>query len=139
MSVIPPALSVFFSVTVDSLALGDWMKMSGLAMTIQYQDRTDSAMTFFHHHLPGALLYNDLTLERPIGPETALTMSWFSAYHMVPVPVTAQIVCLTADREPVMSWELLGVSPRKWQGPSLDAGHPAVGTEQLVLSYQGFM
>ncbi len=139
MSIIPPAISVFFSVTVDTLPLGDWMKMSGLGMTIQTQDRTDAAMTFFHHHLPGAMVYNPITLERPVGPDTALSMNWFSAYHMVPVPVTAQIVCLTADHEPVMSWELLGVSPSSWKGPSLDAAAPAPGMEQLVIHYQGFM
>jgi len=126
-------------VTVDTLSLGNWTKMSGLGMQIATTDRSDTAMTFFQNHLPGALTYSDITLERQVGPATALTLNWFSTYHMVPVPVTAQIVCLTQDSEPVMSWELLGVSPFSWKGPNLDAGNAAVGSETLVIKHMGFI
>lgn len=134
-----PAISVFFSVTVDTLSLGNWTKLSGLGMSLNTSDRADTAMSFFHNHLPGALTYSPITLERQVGPETALTMNWFSTYHMFPVPVTAQIVCMTQDREPVMAWELMGVSPASWKGPNLDAASPNVGTEVLEIKYMGFV
>ncbi|HWE57030.1 MAG TPA: phage tail protein [Acidimicrobiales bacterium] len=134
-----PGISVFFSVTVDTVPLGTWNKLSGLGMSIQHADRTDTAMSMFYNHLPGAMTYSPITLERLIGPETAQTLNWFSAYHMLPIPVTGQIVCLTQDMEPVMSWELLGVSPREWRGPTLDAGSAAALTETLTINHMGFL
>ena len=70
MSVMNPGISMFFSVTVDSFDLGDWSKMSGLGMTITTTDRPESAMNFFQHHLNGAMVYDEVVLERPISPET---------------------------------------------------------------------
>jgi phage tail-like protein len=134
-----PAISVFFSVTVDTLSLGNWSKLSGIGMSMNSVDRPDTAMSFFHNHLPGALTYSPVTLERQVGPETAQTMNWFSTYHMFPVPVTAQIMCLTQEGEPVMGWELIGVSPDSWKGPNLDAATPSVGVETLVIKYTGFV
>jgi phage tail-like protein len=134
-----PAVTAFFSVTVDSVPLGNWTKMSGIGMSINTDDRKDSAMSFFQHHLPGALIYNDITLERPVNAYTSLTMNWFSTYHMVPIPVTAQIVCLDGQKNPIYAWELLGVTPRNWKGPSFDAGTAQIGTEVLTISHMGFV
>jgi phage tail-like protein len=139
MSFVPPAITVFFSVTVDTVPLGNWTKMSGLGMQIATVDRSDTAMTFFQHHLPGAITYNDIVLERQVSADTSLSMNWFSTYHMVPIPVTAQIVCLDGQHQPIYMWELLGVTPRAWKGPSFDAGGPAVSTETLTISHMGFV
>jgi phage tail-like protein len=135
---IPPAISTLFSVIIDGVALGTWNKMSGLGMTIATQDRSDSAMTFFQHHLPGALTYSDLVLERLVNNFTATTMTWFSTYHMLPVPLTASITAMTSNGTPVMAWELLGVTPFQWKGPSFDASNPQPGTETLVIKHMGF-
>jgi phage tail-like protein len=44
-----------------------------------------------------------------------------------------------AGGEEVASWNLTGVYPSKWTGPSLDANGKAVATETLELVHNGFL
>jgi phage tail-like protein len=134
-----PGISVFFSVSVDSIDLGSWTKMSGLGMAIQTTDRADSAMSFFQHHLPAHMTYSQITLERPVSPESGAVMSWISAYHMLPIPTAGQIICLDQAGGVVMTWEMIGVTPVSWKGPSMDAMTPNVATEVLTLAHMGFL
>ena len=139
MSVMNPGISMFFSVTVDSFDLGDWAKMSGLGMTITTQDRPESAMNFFQHHLPAAMVYDEVVLERPISPETGAVIAWLNAYHMLPVPTAGQVQCLDQSGSVVMTWSMFGVSPVSWKGPSMDAGSNAIAMETLRFRHMGFM
>jgi phage tail-like protein len=140
MSDANPGITHFFSVSVDSVDLGSWTKMSGIGMTIATIDRPESAMTFFQHHLPGALQYSPITLERPVGPESAAVMAWISSYHILPLPTAGQIACLDQTGAVVMMWEMLGVTPVSWKGPSMDAASgPSVAMESLTLAHMGFL
>ena len=134
-----PALSVFFSVSLDVIDLGMWTKMSGLGLQIESKSRPDSAMTFFEHHLPGHITYNHITLERQLTSDSQLILEWISTYHMLPIPTAGQIICLDQTGTPVLMWELIGVSPVSWKGPSLDANGLSVVTEQLTLAHMGFL
>jgi phage tail-like protein len=140
MSDVVPAITHFFSVSVDSVDLGHWTKMSGIGMSIATTDRPESAMTFFQHHLPGALQYTQITLERPVGEESGAVMAWINAYHLLPVPTAGQIICLDQTGTPVMMWEMIGVTPVSWKGPSFDASAgPNVAMESLTLAHMGFL
>ena len=139
MSVMNPGISVFFSVTVDSFDLGDWTKMTGLGMSISTKDRPESAMSFFYHHLPEHMIYDEITLERPISPETGAVIAWINAYHMLPVATAGQIQCLDQSGSVVMTWSMFGVSPVSWKGPTMDAGSNAMAMETLKLRHMGFM
>jgi phage tail-like protein len=134
-----PGLSLFFKVTLEIVDLGYWTKVSGLGMTIATDDRGDSAMTFFQHHLPGHMTYEKLTLERPVSSDTATVMNWLSAYHMLPVPTTGEVACVDQTRGTLMSWEIFGVTPVSWRGPTLDANATNIATEVLTLAHMGFM
>ena len=96
-------------------------------------------MSFFEHHLPGHITYNNITLERPISSDSQLSWNWISAYHMLPIPTAGQIICLDQTGTPVMIWELIGVSPVSWKGPSMDVTALTVATEQLTLAHMGFL
>jgi phage tail-like protein len=134
-----PALSVFFSVSLDVIDLGMWSKMSGIGLQIEHKSRPDTAMSFFEHHLPGHITYNNITLERPISSDSQLILEWISTYHMLPIPTAGQIICLDQTGTPIMIWELIGVSPVSWKGPSMDSYGLAVATEQLTLAHMGFL
>jgi len=131
-----PGLSVFFSVEVDGVDLGAWTTCSGLGLEIETQNRSDTAMTFFTHHLPGHLKYTNLVLGRPVSPDTTKVLAWISAFHILPVPTGAQVTAMDPSGSTVMSWQLLGVTPVKWTGPSFDAAQLQVAKEQLELAYQ---
>ena len=134
-----PALSVFFSVSLDVIDLGMWSKMSGIGLQIEHKSRPDTAMSFFEHHLPGHITYNNITLERPISSDSQLILEWISTYHMLPIPTAGQIICLDQTGTPIMMWELIGVSPVSWKGPSMDSYGLAVANEQLTLAHMGFL
>jgi phage tail-like protein len=133
-----PAISVFFSVEVDGIDLGSWTTCSGLGMEIETETRGDTSMTFVTHHLPGHLKHSNLVLGRPVSPDTAKVMAWFTSFHMVPTPTSAQVTALDPGMRTVMSWQLLGVTPVKWTGPSFDAAQLQVAREQLELAYESF-
>jgi phage tail-like protein len=134
-----PAISVYFSVEVDGVDLGSWITCSGLGMEIDTQARGDSAMTFVMHHLPGHLKYSHLVLGRPVSPDTSKVMAWISAFHLLPVPTAAQVTALDPAGHTVISWQLFGVTPVKWTGPSFDAAQVQIAKEQLELAYMGFL
>ena len=134
-----PALSVFFSVSLDVIDLGMWSKMTGLGMQIEHKSRPEAAMSFFEHHLPGHITYNNITLERPLSSDSQLIQEWISTYHMLPIPTAGQIICLDQTGTPILMWELIGVSPVSWKGPTLDAHGLSVVTEQLTLAHMGFL
>ena len=50
----------------------------------------------------------------------------------------AQIVALTPEGKPLVSWRLEGVIPVKWQGPSFSAESPKVAQETLEIAHNGF-
>jgi phage tail-like protein len=134
-----PGISVFFTVSIDAVDLGSWSKISGLGMSIATVDRPDTAMSFFQHHLPGHLVYSPITLERPLTSDCATVMNWISAYHMLPIPTAGQISCVDQTGAVIMSWQMIGVSPLSWKGPSMDAITHNVATEVLMLHHQGFV
>jgi phage tail-like protein len=139
MSVMNPGISVFFSVTVDAFDLGDWTKMSGIGMSIQTDDRPESAMNFFEHHMPKHMHYEPISLERPVSPETGLVMAWISAYHLLPIPTAGEIRCLDQHGAVLMTWSMFGVSPVSWKGPNMDASANHIAVEVLTFRHMGFM
>jgi phage tail-like protein len=134
-----PALTVFFSVSLDVMDLGMWTKMSGLGLQIESKSRPDTAMSFFEHHMPGHITYSHITLERPLSSDSQIILEWISTYHMLPIPTAGQIICLDQTGVPILMWELIGVSPVSWKGPSLDANGLNIATEQLTLAHMGFL
>jgi phage tail-like protein len=133
-----PGLSVFFSVEVDGFDIGSWTTCSGLGMEIETVTRGDTATSFVVHHLPGQMKYTNLVLGRPVNPDTAKVIAWINAFHVHPVPTSAQVTAMDPSMANVMSWQLLGVTPVKWTGPSFDASKLQLAHEQLELAYQAF-
>jgi phage tail-like protein len=134
-----PGLSLFFRVTLEVVDLGYWTKVSGLGMNIVTEPRGESAMSFFQHNMPAHMKYDNVVLERPVSSDTETVMNWISAYHMLPVPTTGEIKCVSQTGDTLMSWEMFGVSPVSWKGPSFDATTTNVATEVLTLAHMGFM
>jgi phage tail-like protein len=133
-----PALSVYFTVEVDGFDIGSWTTCSGLGMEIETVNRGDTAMSFVVHHLPGQMKYTNLVLGRPVSPDTSRVIAWINAFHMLPLPTSAQVTALDSTQGVIVTWQLLGVTPVKWTGPSFDASRLALANEQLELAYQAF-
>jgi phage tail-like protein len=138
-----PGLSIFFNVTLDVVDLGHWTKVSGLGIELDTQARKDTSMNFFQHNLVAHLKYTNITLDRPVCADTSNVLNWISSYHMLPVPSSGAITVMRgaigAEAEVLMSWQLYGVSPVSWKGPSLDAASANAAMESLTFAHMGFM
>lgn len=132
-------INVFFTVSIDTVDLGAWSKCTGLGMKIDTKPRSEAGMTLFQHQLPNHLIYEHITLERPLTRDCQSVLNWFMAYHMLPIPTSGQITATDQGGSPVMTWELTGVTPVAWKGPNFDAtGGDNVATESLTIAHTGF-
>jgi phage tail-like protein len=63
-------------------------------------------------------------------------MFWLQSNMIAVIPQTLAITAMTAGGEDITTWNLAGVVPVKWTGPSLDVMSNNVATETLELTYQ---
>jgi phage tail-like protein len=136
-----PGLSVYFRCRVDAPSgeLGDWTTCSGLGISFETVSQGDTATFSFMHHFPKTKTYTNVTLGRPISPSTDKVIAWLSAFSLLPHPTVAEITALDPDGKSIMTFNLYGVVPVKWTGPSFDASSLKIAEEQLELAYQGFL
>lgn len=134
-----PALSVFFSCDVDGVDLGTWVTCTGLGIEVETEPRTEGAMGFLMHQFSGRLKYTNLVLSRPVSADTAKVMTWLATFSVLPLTTSAEVKAYDTNGTALMTWDLFGVVPVRWTGPSFDAASLSVATETLELAYQGFL
>jgi len=52
---------------------------------------------------------------------------------------TGEISALDPEGQAIVTWNLEGIYPVRWSGPSLDIGNNQVATETLELAHNGFL
>jgi phage tail-like protein len=78
-------------------------------------------------------------LTRALCSDTTKVAEWFAGMVGKVEPATASIAAMTADRKIVAQWDLLGVVPVRWTGPSLNADSPKVATETIEIAHHGIL
>ena len=68
----------------------------------------------------GPAKFTNVRLARPVDSTSALLMIWLQSNMIAVVPQTMAITACTAAGEEITTWNLVGVVPVKWSGPSLD-------------------
>jgi phage tail-like protein len=135
--------SVYFKLQIDDYDLGVFTTCSGLGMQMNLEAYQEGGGWMFVHQLVGAISYTNLQVTRPIGPWTALTMTWLNMMATAGdngvKPTTAVLSALAPDGSTVFSWSLQGVVPASWTGPSFDAGSPQQVNETLEIAYSAIM
>jgi phage tail-like protein len=63
-------------------------------------------------------------------------MIWLQSNMIAVIPQTMAITAMTASGTDITTWNLAGVVPVKWSGPSLDLMSNNVATETLEVTYQ---
>jgi phage tail-like protein len=82
--------------------------------------------------------YSNIKLTRPVGPDSAKLTKWIVKALNGLTPTTGEIKAMDAAGNPVMTWQLEGVVPVRWTGPSLNLDSPKVFTETLEIAHHGF-
>ena len=139
MTSVEPALSVCFSVMIGNKELGTFSSCEGLGVEVVLEQREEGGFNGQVWQLPTRLKYSNIKLSRPLGPETAKVTEWFASMVTGVKRRSATIVARNAKNEPVATWNLAGVVPVRWTGPSLNVESPKVATETIEIAHHGFL
>jgi phage tail-like protein len=132
-----PALNISYKVTMDGfIPLGLWTKVDGLGFEYQVTEYREGGVNGYMHKIIGPVKYTNLRLSRPVDSTSDMLMMWLQSNLIAVIPQTMSITAMTAAGEEITTWNLSGVVPVKWTGPSLDIMSNNVATETLELTYQ---
>ena len=135
-----PALSLTYKVTIDGIIpLGTWSKIEGLGFSYEVTEYREGGINGYMHKIVGPLKYDNVRLSRPVDSDSMLLSIWLSANLVKVVPQTMSITALNSAGEEVTTWNLAGVVPVKWQGPSLDIFGNQIAMETLEVAYSEMM
>jgi phage tail-like protein len=139
-----PAISYRFKVEVEGRDLGVFTKVEGLGAKYDVLSVKEGGENSFVHKLPGRIEYDNLKLTRPIDESSGELARWFTGYldavrkdQRLQLS-TASISAYDGTDTVITTWELRGIFPVRYSGPSFDAATSKVLTETLELSHQGF-
>jgi phage tail-like protein len=134
------ALALRFHVTIDDKgSLGSWSKCDGLTVEYEVQEYQEGGMNDYVHRLPGRRKYQNIKLTRPLDKTSSDVASWVAGQGNKPARSNAEIAVLDPAGQVVTKWNLNGVYPVKWTGPSLDASGNQIAIETLELAHNGFL
>jgi phage tail-like protein len=134
-----PAVSVRFAVTIDGDSLGWFNSCEGLGCEVVLEQREEGGNNGFVWQLPTRIKYTNIKLSRPIGKHSAQLTQWLASFASGVRRSTAKITAMTGVGETVATWDLDGVIPVRWTGPSLNPESPKVATETVELAHHGFL
>ena len=132
-----PALSIVYQCTIDGfIPLGIWTKIEGLGFEYKVREYREGGVNSHKHKLFGPTEYTNLRLTRPVDSNSQWLSMWLQLQTIMVVPQTMAISALNAAGEEITTWNLAGVVPVKWTGPTLDIMGNAIATETLEVVYQ---
>lgn len=131
-----PALSIVYQCTIDGfIPLGIWTKIEGLGFEYKIREYREGGINSHTHKLFGPTTYTNLRLTRPVDSNSQWLAMWCQLQTIMVVPQTMAISALNAAGEEITTWNLAGVVPIKWTGPTLDIMGNAIATETLEVIY----
>ncbi len=132
-----PALSIVYKCTIDGfIPLGLFTKIEGLGFEYKVTPYREGGVNGYEHQLVGPCTYTKLRLSRPVDSDSKWLSMWLQSVAIKVVPQTMAITALNAAAEDITTWNLAGVIPVKWTGPTLDLMGNAIATETLEVIYQ---
>lgn len=143
---IDPVLSTRFQLTIDGLAIGWFMEVSGLEMTVAVEEFAEGGQNGFVHKLPGRTSWPNLVFKRGITVDDNL-MQWvrdssgegFAAKNSKLERRTGVVAILDHVGKPLRSWSLISPFPVRWTGPRFSATDAASAlTEEVEVAHHGF-
>lgn len=134
-----PAVSVCFSVVIGNKELGTFSSCEGLGVEVVLEQREEGGFNSQVWQLPTRLKYTNIKLSRPLSEDTKKIAEWFASMTTGVMRRTATITARNALNEPVATWNLSGVVPVRWTGPSLNVESPKVATETIEIAHHGFL
>jgi phage tail-like protein len=139
MTNVDPGTTVHFRLRIDGIDLGDWNSCEGLGCEVEVEQHQEGGNNAFVWQLPSRMRYSNVTLTRPLIPDTAKVARFLAQLPQGVRRGTAQIAALRPDLAPLVQWGLADVVLVRWSGPSFDPSSSQVATESIELAYHGFL
>ena len=134
------AQSVRFRVKIDGgNDLGDWSKCDGLSVEYDVFEYKEGGENGFTHRIPGRVKYQNVKLTRPINKDSKQVAGWIASLKHTIRRQTAEISALDPLGHAIVTWNLEGIYPVRWTGPSLDIGNNQIAMETLEIAHNGFL
>ena len=132
-----PALSIVYKCTIDGfIPLGIWTKIEGLGFEYKVTPYREGGVNGYEHKIVGPATYTNLRLTRPVDSDSKYISTWLQSVSIKIIPQTMAITALSSSGEEITTWNLAGVVPVKWTGPTLDIMGNAIAMETLEVAYE---
>ncbi|CCH32463.1 phage tail protein [Actinosynnema sp. NPDC047251] len=131
------ASSVFFQLSVAGNNLGAFHTCDGLGAQFEVEEYAEGGNNGFTWHLPSRITWTNVTMTRPVTADSAKVLKWFGEVLQRAERKDGEIVALAPDLTPIVRWQVLGVLPIRWQGPSFDPSQSQAAVETLEFSHEG--
>ncbi|MBU3699177.1 MAG: phage tail protein [Candidatus Kapabacteria bacterium] len=135
-----PPLAFYYKVEFAfSKNSGDARFQSASGLTVEYEFETykEGGENRFEHKLPVRTKYSDLVLKRGMLTDSSVIDWMLKAFRDREFePADVNVILLNEKGEPLRTWKLAHVLPKKWSVSDFDAGSNAIVIETLELSYQ---
>jgi phage tail-like protein len=139
------AVGYLFKVSIDGVELGSFTKVDGIGARYDVMTVKEGGENGFVHQLPGRINYDNIKISRPVDKSSGNLARWFGTFQRELgqskhyKSITASIEALGSDNKPVATWNLIGVLPVRYSGPSFQAGGGSVLIETVEIAHNGFM
>ncbi len=131
------ATSVFFKLSIGGNDLGDFTTCSGLGAEVEIHQYAEGGNNGFTWNLPGRITWSNITLTRAVTSDTAKIARWLDEILRRVEPKDGEIVALRPDKSRIVGWQVLGIVPVRWQGPSFDPSSSQPAVETLEIAHSG--
>lgn len=137
--------SASFIVEVDGRQLGQFREVSGLSVSVEFQEVTEGGQNFFVHKLPGRFTFPNVTLRRGLTEDNGLiawidecTAGGFEKKGKKLKRTTVAIVLLSSNGKRLRTWTLQEAFPVSWKGPDFSIQNDDFLVEEVEIAHHGF-
>jgi phage tail-like protein len=131
------ASSVFFQLTIAGDDFGAFHTCEGLGAQMEVEQYNEGGNNGFVWQLPSRISWSNITMTRPVTSDSGRVLTWFNKVIEEADREDGEIVALAPDLTPIVRWQVLGILPVRWQGPSFDPSRSQVAVETLEFSHEG--
>jgi len=126
-----------FWVEINGMTEAAFSECSGLQVETEIFEWEEGGLNSYKHRLPGRIKFTNLVLKRGIA--TPDLWQWY--YETTQGTIKRRNISLILygyAGKPEVRWNVSGVIPVKWSGPTFKTGSTEAAVESIELAHHGF-
>ncbi|NUT54263.1 MAG: phage tail protein [Saccharothrix sp.] len=131
------ATSVFFRLSIAGNDLGAFHTCDGMGAQMEVEQFAEGGNNGFTWQLPSRITWSNITMTRPVTADTAKVVKWLNEVIKKVERKDGEIVALAPDGSRIAGWQVQGIVPVRWQGPSFDPASSQPAVETLEFAHEG--